>query len=627
MLTWLLRLCALCLLLAPRLAAATAVRADLAEALRSWEDTTPEGLPGPGSSIHLDLQVPRDMGCVRTPDPSTGMTLRCATDPGLGSAPALIYQQREVDRGLRPILFMDLGSALSQRLRAHLEQRYEQVSLDRGPIPVTARLKYDIHGGRFGERDMRVVLQAEIEGQIVEARGHSRQRLPAGHMAWYLPTVPLFGTGLVLMDRIDREAVAAQALFTLDQAAGRLAEQLSELALDGRAAPRPIRRPEPAPSPDPEPVEPAREPAPPPEPEPEEPAVALVEQPEPPPVVKPPRLPSAPSRCRSTAPRELSSLVQEALLGFATQDAPGFEAAAGQAARALPCVDQPLAPSQAAAFHRLVGLRAWYAGDQEAARVAFHAARILQPGFRLSGKVAPPEGDLYALLSELPRVAATHSDPLGAPAGADAWLDGVLGAERPRDLPVVLQLGPGDGTVVWTGYLPPGVAVPGHRRRSLLASVPYAFIRTGQVGSEPERFGRPAPKAPPTPQLHQQDQGREVTTAEDAPRQRPDPVSEPAPDPGPELAPTLDPRPGPDLTLDPPAATARGETGLVVAAIATGAVAAGLYGTAHVTRWRFDHQGPTRGLLIATNSCMASSIGLGVVSVTFTTLALTRRRR
>jgi hypothetical protein len=587
------RFATLALLLWSSGASASALRVDLAEAYGAWQPPAPAaGADHRARAVGLDLQVPRHLGCVRTRDPSTGVTLRCATDPAHGSAQELSEQQRATERGVRPLLFLDLGSVVAMRLREHLELRFEQVDVDRGPIPVTVRLKYDVHNGRFGERDMRVELSAQLEQGPLLVQGHSRERLNPAHLAWFVPTLPLAGAGLIMLDRLDREAIAEQALRTIDEACAQLAEALVEQQRERGLRPPALAEPAPPPSPAASPPSPAPSPAaPPPRPAPSpaalEPAVAST-RPEPP----LPPLPKRPSRCEDTPAASLTSLTSEAVVAFVTHDDDAFERAADRAAQALPCVDEVVLPPQAAEFHRLVALRAWYAGDRQAAELAFRASLAVEPSYRLSEKVAPPGGGLRRAWERAQEAPRSRMMPLEGPEDVRAWVDGFVAEDRPMDLPALVQLGAPPDRVGWTGYLGPGGALPGPRGGSNLALIPFSFIRSASLGSEQARWGLPVAVEQPEP---------------------------------PTAPPPRAPVPVEDLAaLPPPTAPVQP---LLTTAVATGSAAVVLYGTAHLARWRFDHHGPTQALMWTTNGCYLGSIGLGLTSATFTTLWLQRRER
>jgi hypothetical protein len=293
-------------------------------------------------------------------------------------------------------------------------------------------------------------------------------------------------------------------------------------------------------------------------------------------------------------------------------------------------------PPQVAEFHRLVALRACYAGDRQAAELAFRASLALEPSYRLSTKVAPEGGALRASWDRARDASRSRSLALQPPAGARAWVDGRVGSSRPMDLPTLVQLGTPPDQVGWTGYLGPGGALPGQRDGSTLALVPFAFIRSAEHSSEAARWGLPEtverlpaepaveppqpavePDFPPNPLL-EADELEVVIEDEDL-------DAEPAaPSRGERRADRRQARP--DL-VDAPVPTLQQPQRMRNLALATGGAAVLLYGSSHASRWRFDHDGPSPGLMVATNGAYIGSIGMGLTSATFTTLWLMGRSR
>ena len=354
----------------------------------------------------------------------------------------------------------------------------------------------------------------------------------------------------------------------------------------------------------------------------------VVAQPEPPPGPKV-KLPKRPSRCEDTTAARLSSLAGEAAVAFATHDPDAFEIAADTAARALPCVTEVVLPPQAAEFHRLVALRAWYAGDRQAAELAFRASLTLEPDYSLSRSLAPPDGGLRLAWDRAREAHRSRNMVVQGPEGARIWIDGSVAGERPMDLPSLVQLGTPPDYVGWTGYLGPGGALPGQRGGSSLAMVPFAFIRSAEVDSEAARWGQPEPAVaepepaedfPPNPLVSSLPDDEPETS--DTERDPGEGITSSRPVPAPEPRVEREPRRREDLARLPEPKPQRSE-GMRNLALATGGAALALYGTAHATRWRFDHSGPTKPLMWTTNGCYLGSIGLGLTSVTFTTLWLT----
>ena len=75
---------------------------------------------------------------------------------------------------------------------------------------------------------------------------------------------------------------------------------------------------------------------------------------------------------------------------FADLDLDGLTEARDEAVSLLPCLVEPIAPGQAAAYHRLMGMHAFAAGQRDQVLSEFHAARKLVPGYAVPESVAPP---------------------------------------------------------------------------------------------------------------------------------------------------------------------------------------------------------------------------------------------
>ncbi|MBI4714236.1 hypothetical protein HY771_03585 [Candidatus Uhrbacteria bacterium] len=124
------------------------------------------------------------------------------------------------------------------------------------------------------------------------------------------------------------------------------------------------------------------------------------------------------------------------------------------------CVAEPISPSDAAAFHRLMALDAFTRHNDARVIAEFHAARRLEPGYELPESIAP----VGHRLNELYARAANEDDGLPesvfAPEGGYAIVGGVRNAPRLSSTPLVIQVyGPKD---VWieTRYIQLGEKLP-----------------------------------------------------------------------------------------------------------------------------------------------------------------------
>ena len=186
------------------------------------------------------------------------------------------------------------------------------------------------------------------------------------------------------------------------------------------------------------------------------------------------------------SPTELAAQTQEATLAWATLDEDGFVEAVAGIESSLPCVDAPLSAEQAAAVHRMRGLRAFLASDADGADASFRSAAQADPSYTVSDKVAPEGGRLWRLITPAAEADGDPGAPLETLDGAAVWVDGLAGGRRATDRPAVVQVGQGD-TVAWSHLLEPGesFAPPA----AALASLPPA------PPSEPPGSARP-PRAP-----------------------------------------------------------------------------------------------------------------------------------
>lgn len=142
-------------------------------------------------------------------------------------------------------------------------------------------------------------------------------------------------------------------------------------------------------------------------------------------------------------------------------DEPAFRSAVASLVKVVPCLVEPLTPSEAAAVHRVYGLAAWLNGDVEAARRAFAAARVADPAWTFPARMAPegnPVRALYDAATPLP-----GGDTLPPPKGAHVLLDGANSRTRPLGRPVLLQLVRGEQATTTT-WLAAGDPVPAYPR-------------------------------------------------------------------------------------------------------------------------------------------------------------------
>lgn len=263
------------------------------------------------------------------------------------------------------------------------------------------------------------------------------------------------------------------------------------------------------------------------------------------------------------APGEIDSVVDEALLAYATVDQAGFEAAAGRAMGMVECLSEPASPQLVASLHRLGGIRLLVAGTDDEARRFLVAAIALDPSYELSAVLAPEGGKLDQLWTQASAISKPAREPL-AIGGLKARIDGTLAIDRPYAGPYLIQL-ESSGRVAWSDYLVDEAPTVPSEIRSIAAT-------EQAIGLDKPRPPTGAAVAPmPAP-----------TAGRTAAAPRPEPVS------------------------------GRGR-GLLWAGVASGGVAAGLYGTAAASRLSYDRN-PSSSTHLVTDAAYLSSIGTAVVS-------------
>lgn len=141
-------------------------------------------------------------------------------------------------------------------------------------------------------------------------------------------------------------------------------------------------------------------------------------------------------------------------------DLGGFRAALQRVAVGLPCVDGVLLPEQAAAIHRLEGIRLATQGASLQTVRAFQEARVLDPSFMPSADLLAPGSRVEGLWK-----AAGDANPapwfaMDVPEGATTFVDGLATDRRPATLPSIVQvLGP-DGELLRTQFVPSASILP-----------------------------------------------------------------------------------------------------------------------------------------------------------------------
>ncbi len=317
--------------------------------------------------------------------------------------------------------------------------------------------------------------------------------------------------------------------------------------------------------------------------------------------------------CEPTSAEQLSSTMQQALLDFATLDEESFYASIAKAEATLPCLDEVFLPPNAAAYHRMMGLKGFFDGDDDAATVAFRAALAIEPDYALSGKLAPEGGKLHRLWSGAQSGPNPFIGSFNAPAGKYAYVDGVETRTYAEDLPNIVQYGPGDGSILWTGYVDANVVPPqeipagGAVASSGSQTDPLAGLTTYDDVDDDPYAGLDDDDDDLDSLLDQDDKGDDFGRSSDSSYSR---SSE-----------STSSRERQDLVDAPKPEKKGGKGGLIAATVISGVAAGGLYGSGTYFGQQYARQ-QTRQNFYMTNGSYFGAIGCGVLTLTFGSLAI-----
>ena len=170
---------------------------------------------------------------------------------------------------------------------------------------------------------------------------------------------------------------------------------------------------------------------------------------------------SPPVECEDQVPvDDLVAAVADAEASYANLDVEGFERSLQAIAVGLPCADGVVQQSQAAAIHRLEGIRQYVRNNPSQAIRAFQEAHALDPGYTPS-QATVPDGSTLANLWERART-QPGSPWVSTEVPEDVLLivDGLPSSARPAALPSIVQISSNSGWILWTRFVPPGGSLP-----------------------------------------------------------------------------------------------------------------------------------------------------------------------
>lgn len=164
-----------------------------------------------------------------------------------------------------------------------------------------------------------------------------------------------------------------------------------------------------------------------------------------------------------TTNEDLVVALGDAVRAYGELDRTGFEASLRAAKEAVDCLGEVIEPSHAAELHRATGLSAFLARDEDLAKTRFAAARRIEPAYTFPDTLVPegnPVRELYQGLDP----AQSPVDELPPPAAGSLRLDGRSSRERRTLLPTVFQRLDGQGAVLESSLLNPGVPAPAYEQ-------------------------------------------------------------------------------------------------------------------------------------------------------------------
>ncbi len=155
------------------------------------------------------------------------------------------------------------------------------------------------------------------------------------------------------------------------------------------------------------------------------------------------------------SPGAIEAALDAAQVAFRMMDRAGFQGATDTAREGLDCLAEPVSPAFAARVHRVNGLREFFAGNDAGARLAFGAARAIDPAYEFPESIVPAGHPVRTLYAEATSVSSvTVAAP--PPAEGQVEFDGAPSPNRPSERPTLALLVRPDRSVAASAYLWPG---------------------------------------------------------------------------------------------------------------------------------------------------------------------------
>jgi hypothetical protein len=186
---------------------------------------------------------------------------------------------------------------------------------------------------------------------------------------------------------------------------------------------------------------------------------------------------------QALGPLEVELEAAERKLGDLDSD--GFLADTADLSARIGCLAEPVEPTRAAHLHRVFGLRAYLARQEEDAKAAFGSARDADPTYVFPFWLVPERHEIRELYAAS-EPDLTHFPVLPAKSGV-LLFDGEESTDRPRFRPTLVQVLDDDGNVVRSAWIRPTDLMPeydeAHPVLPPLAGGPKAVRTSLFVGS------------------------------------------------------------------------------------------------------------------------------------------------
>ncbi len=194
---------------------------------------------------------------------------------------------------------------------------------------------------------------------------------------------------------------------------------------------------------------------------------------------------------------ELDQRLQAAETAFGDLDLEGFFDATVGLEADVRCLRDSVPRAMTAELHRVLGLREFAQQDEERAKLAFAAARHIQPAYVLPMTLVPDGNPLRYAFEAIPLTVLETARVEKPDRGGDLRFDGSSSDQRPLVWPTLTQSFDADGAISGSAYLWPEDPFPWSPeqvdhggRRLLWAGVGAGLVSGVLYGASRATYGR-----------------------------------------------------------------------------------------------------------------------------------------